>query len=147
MEAGWVSPEAFPSIPAVRERPAAITYGPLGEEPGEPDVVLVRINAKQAMVLSDALPDLRFEGKPQCHIIPMAKEQGAVAISVGCMLSRVRTGMANHEMTCAFPGGRLGEVVEAIERTREIDDTVAAYAADDAKRFRPAAAGQAQDLP
>ena len=45
------------------------------------------------MVLSDAVPGLRIEGKPQCHIVAIAKEQGEVAASVGCALSRVRTGM------------------------------------------------------
>ena len=41
------------------------------------------------MVLSDALPGLRIEGKPQCHIVAAAKEQGEVVASVGCMLSRL----------------------------------------------------------
>jgi len=133
--AEWVSPEAFPGIPTVSERPGAITYGPLGECDDEPDVVFLRINGKQAMILADALPDLHYEGKPQCHIIPMAREQGAVALSVGCMLSRVRTGMGNSEMTCAIPGPRLAEVVERLRATRVADNAVAAYAAEDARRF------------
>ena len=55
------------------------------------------------MLLHDAWRGLRFEGKPQCHIIPIAKESGEIAVSVGCMLSRVRTGMSNNEVTCAIP--------------------------------------------
>ena len=46
------------------------------------------------MLLHDAWPSLRFEGKPQCHSIPIAKESGELAVSVGCMLSRVRTAMS-----------------------------------------------------
>jgi uncharacterized protein (DUF169 family) len=135
VSAGWVTPEVFPQIPAVAERPGYVTYGPLAETPVDPDVVFLRVNAKQAMTLSDAFPDLRFEGKPQCHIIPMAKEQGQVAVSVGCMLSRVRTGMPNTEMTCAIPGARLAEVVQAIKTTGAIDGAVAGYAGEDARRF------------
>ncbi len=75
LEAGWVTMDVVPQIPVVKERPNFITYGPLAETSVEPDVVFLRINAKQAMILSDAVPGLRFEGKPQCHIIPMAKEQ------------------------------------------------------------------------
>ena len=97
--------------------------------------LLLRITARQLMVMSDALPDLRVEGKPQCHIIAMAKEDGAVAASVGCQLSRVRTGMSNAEMTLAIPGSRLAEVVEAIESTSACDGIVARYAADDMARF------------
>ena len=133
--AGWVAPEMFPSIPVVKERYRYVTYGPLQHANEIPDVVFLRLNAKQAMTLSDAFPQMRFEGKPQCHIIAIAKEQQEVAVSVGCMLSRVRTGMPNTEMTCAIPGVRLAEVVQQIETTTAIDDTVAKYASDDTRRF------------
>jgi uncharacterized protein (DUF169 family) len=101
----------------------------------DPDVVLIRVNGKQLMVLSDALPGLRIEGKPQCHIIAVAKEQGEVAASVGCMLSRTRTIMPSAEMTCAIPAGRLAEVVSLVRATAATDDVVARYAAEDARRF------------
>lgn len=135
VESGWVTMEMVPSIAVVSERPGAVTYGPLDETPVEPDVVLLRINGKQLMVLSDALPGLRIEGKPQCHIVAVAKEQGEVAASVGCMLSRTRTGMANSEMTCAIPGPKLHEVLDRIEATARTDAVVAAYANEDARRF------------
>ena len=44
------------------------------------------------MTLRDTFPEMPIEGKPQCHIVAMAKEQGQVAASVGCALSRTRTG-------------------------------------------------------
>lgn len=135
LESGWVTLDVVPLIPVVKQRPSFITYGPLGETAHDPDVILLRINAKQAMILSDAVPGLKFEGKPQCHIIPMAKEQNAVAVSVGCILSRVRTGMSNAEMTCAIPAGRLGEVVKLLGKTSVADLAVAAYASKDAQRF------------
>lgn len=135
VEAGWVSPDMFPQIPVVQEKPESVIYGPLADTPVVPDVVLLRINAKQAMMMSDALPGLNFQGKPQCHIIPMAKEQQQVAISVGCMLSRVRTGMANTEMTCAIPVARLDEVIDALRTASAADKAVAGYAAEDSKRF------------
>ena len=133
--AGWVSPEMFPQIPTVSGSPKHVTYGPLYEADGQPDVVFLRLNSKQAMVLSDAVPEIAFQGKPQCHIIAIAKEQGQIAISVGCMLSRVRTGMPNTEMTCAIPGGRLAEVVERLRGACGADKAVAAYASEDSRRF------------
>jgi uncharacterized protein (DUF169 family) len=135
--AGWVAPEMFPAIPVVKEQYRYVTYGPLQDAEGKPDVVFLRINAKQAMTISDAFPDMRFEGKPQCHIIAIAKEQQQVAVSVGCMLSRVRTGMPNTEMTCAIPGERLAEIVQKIKTTTAIDGTVANYASEDSRRFEP----------
>ena len=135
LESGWVTMDVVPQIPTVSKRPNFIIYGPLEETGVDPDVVFLRINPKQAMILSDAVPGLGFEGKPQCHIIPMAKEQNAVAVSVGCMLSRVRTGMSNNEMTCAIPAGRLAEVVNLLKQTSVADNRVAAYASQDASRF------------
>lgn len=133
--AGWVAPEMFPDIPVIKERFKYVTYGPLQDADQAPDVVFLRINAKQAMTIADAFPNMRFEGKPQCHIIAIAKEQQEVAVSVGCMLSRVRTGMPNTEMTCAIPGARLAEVVQQIKTTTVIDGTVASYASEDTRRF------------
>ena len=135
LAAGWVTEDMFPQIPAVSERPGAIIYGPLREASADPDVVLLRLNAKQLMVLSDALPGLRVEGKPQCHIVAVAKEQGEVAASVGCALSRARTGMPATEMTCAIPSGQVDDVIERVQKTATADAAVASYAASDAQRF------------
>jgi uncharacterized protein (DUF169 family) len=134
---GWVSSDAVNQIPAIAERPGAITYGPLRETPDSvsPDVVLLRVNGRQMMVLSDALPSLTIEGKPQCHIVAVAKEQRRPAASVGCALSRARTGMTPDEMTCALPASELSSIVDAVSRAAEIDTTVAKYAAGDARRF------------
>jgi len=135
LESGWVDAEAVGAIPAVSGRAAVITYGPVTDAAATPDVVLLRVNGRQMMVLSDALPAMRIEGKPQCHIVALAKEDGAVAASVGCALSRARTGMRPDEMTVAIPGPRLAEVTAAVERAAAIDTVVAKYAADDARRF------------
>ena len=135
VDAGWVTPDMFPHIPVVTGTPRHVTYGPLYETSLKPDVVFLRLNAKQAMVLSDAVADIAFQGKPQCHIIALAKEQNQVAISVGCMLSRVRTGMQTSEMTCAIPAKRLPEVVEKLRGACASDRAVATYASDDSKRF------------
>jgi uncharacterized protein (DUF169 family) len=135
--AGWVTPEVVGQIPQVTTVPGAVTYGPLGATPPgiAPDVVLARVNGRQLMVLSDALPGLRIEGKPQCHIVAVAKETGTPAASVGCALSRARTGMTPDEMTCAIPADRFAETVEAVEQTAAVDTVVATYAAGDARRF------------
>ena len=135
LDAGWVDGPAVSSLPRVTEKPGSIVYGPLAESATAPDVVLVRINGFGLMTLRDALPELRIEGKPQCHIIAMAKEQGVVTASVGCALSRTRTGMRPEEMTCAIPASRLAEVVGALERTVALNRMMSGYAAADATRF------------
>ncbi len=135
LESGWVTLDIVPHIPVVKERPNFITYGPLADTTFDPDVVFLRLNAKQVMVLHDALPNLRFEGKPQCHIIPLAKEHNQISVSVGCMLSRVRTNLPNGEMTCAIPAGQIEAVIARLKQAAPADAAVAAYASQDAKRF------------
>jgi len=133
--ADWVTMEAAAKIPTVSKKPAAVLYGPLAGGAFDPDVVFLRLNGKQLMLVNDAWPELRFEGKPQCHIIPIAQASGEVAVSSGCMLSRVRTGMSNNEVTCALPAAKLGELIGRLKRAQAADMKVAAYAAEDAKRF------------
>ncbi len=132
---GWVTEDVLSQIPTVSTRPGFITYGPLSEAAAEPDVVLLRVSPKQLMMISDALPDLHGGGKPQCHIVALAKEHGQVAASVGCMLSRTRTGMSPDEMTCALPAARLQEVLQKLGAAAKADAAVASYAAEDSRRF------------
>lgn len=65
----------------------------------------------------------------------IAKEQGQIVASVGCALSRARTGMRPEDMTCAVPANRLGELVDALEAAATLDRMMASDAAADAKRF------------
>lgn len=135
LASGWVTEAMVPGIPTVSRKPASIVYGPLAASPSHPDAVLLRVNGRQLMVLSDAIPGLRIGGKPQFHIVAIAKEQGVAAASVGCALSRARTGMQPHEMTCAIPGADPPEVARRVQATAAVDSEVATYAARDARRF------------
>ena len=143
LAAGWVDEAAVMGLPHLAERPGAVVYGPLAECRAEPDVVLLRINGFALMTLNGAFPEMPIEGKPQCHIVAMAKEQGTVAASVGCALSRSRTGMRSEEMTCVIPGRRLEEAVEKLEATVRLDRAMARYASADAKRFATGSAAAA----
>lgn len=134
VEAGWVAESDFTNIPAVDEAPGAVTYEPLAEAK-HGDVVLVRVHSAGLMTLLDAWPDLVIEGKPQCHIIAIARQHGRVAASVGCALSRARTGMPATEATAAIPVALLDALIERLLRVAEANATVARYAGADAVRF------------
>ncbi|MEE3201952.1 MAG: DUF169 domain-containing protein [Acidobacteriota bacterium] len=135
LESGWVDEAAVQTLPHVADKPESVVYGPLDETPVAPDVVLLRINGLGLMTLKDAFPEMPVEGKPQCHIVAMAKEQQVIAASVGCALSRSRTGMRPEEMTCVIPGAKLEEAVSTLEATVGLDRAMASYASSDAKRF------------
>jgi uncharacterized protein (DUF169 family) len=134
LESGWTNEAALQALPRVHSKPACVVYGPLTQLPVAPDVVLLRIDGAALMTLQSALPELRIEGKPQCHIIALARE-GEPAASVGCALSRARTGMKPEEMTCALPGPWLGAMLAKIEAAAHLDRAMARYASADARRF------------
>ena len=134
IDVGWVTLEAFNDVAALERRPTAITYGPLRDSERVPDAVLLRLSPKQMMKLGDAV-DVEFSGKPQCQILPRAIDGNTIAASMGCALSRARTGMGDEELTCAIPGGRLAEVIEALAPVDAADQAVVGYAMADKARF------------
>ncbi|MCB0195011.1 MAG: DUF169 domain-containing protein [Anaerolineae bacterium] len=135
LECEWVTPEEAMQLPALSEKPQYITYGPLANTSVDPDVILLRLNAFQSMVIHDGFGNMPIVGKPQCHIVPMSVEQNEVAMSTGCMLSRVRTGMGPDEMTCTIPAERLGEVIDKLEARKQANAAVSTYASEDMSRF------------
>jgi uncharacterized protein (DUF169 family) len=134
LDVGWVTMEAFAGVAALSRRPAAITYGPVSEAKTIPDVVLLRLRPRQMMEVADAIA-VEFSGKPQCQILPRAADQGVIAASMGCALSRARTGMDDDELTCAVPSTRLTELADALEAVVRADRAVVDYAEADKRRF------------
>jgi len=134
LEVGWVTMESFADVAALSRRPGAISYGPLDRATELPDVVLLRVSPRQMMEIADAVP-VEFSGKPQCQILPRAADRKVVAASMGCALSRARTGMADDELTCAVPGEKFEELVNALASVVHADQMVTDYAEIDKTRF------------
>ena len=82
------------------------------------------------MSLQGACPDLAVVTKPQCQIVALAL-QGTTAVSPGCAVSRVRTGLPADELTCAFPARELADLVARLTRSIAADAAVSAYAETD----------------
>jgi uncharacterized protein (DUF169 family) len=135
LASGWVDEVGVSQLPVIRGPTESVTYAPLRSVSEMPDVVLLRTNARGLMILKDAVPALPVEGKPQCHIVAMAHEQNQIAASVGCALSRARTGMKVDEATCVIPGRKLEGLVAELEFHEALDARMAHYAGVDARRF------------
>ena len=129
LESGWVSMEAVGGITAVADPAPVISYAPLVTTAMEPDVVVLRLTPDQMMQFADACPSVTYSGKPQCQIIAKAKEEGAVAASMGCALSRERTGMSATDLTCAVPASLLPSIVDRLGGVVQADSAVRAFAA------------------
>ncbi len=134
LDVGWVTMEAFAGVTALSRRPKGVRYGPLTEAASSPDVVLLRVTPRQMMEINDAV-EVDWSGKPQCQILPRAADHGVIAASMGCALSRARTGMGDEELTVAVPGHRVEELVEALRPVTTADGAVVGYAVADLARF------------
>lgn len=134
LDVGWVTMEAFAGVAALSRRPKGVRYGPLAEMVSSPDVVLLRVTPRQMMEINDAV-DVEWSGKPQCQILPRAADDGVIAASMGCALSRARTGMGDDELTVAVPGHRVEELVAALRPVTTADGAVVGYAVADLARF------------
>ena len=110
-------------IPAIPQRAAPFgvaVYAPLAAAPCDPDVVLVRGNARQMMLLAEAAQasgtagDGATLGRPTCAVLPQAIGTGKTASSFGCIGNRVYTGAADDEAYFAIPGPQLETVVSSL---------------------------------
>jgi uncharacterized protein (DUF169 family) len=107
--------------------PQTIRYEPLADA-SHADVVLIRLTPPGLMTLHDALPALALVGKPQCQIVPLA-HVGRPAVSPGCAVSRVRTGLPEAELTCAIPADELPILVDRLRQAVAAENAVTEYAA------------------
>jgi uncharacterized protein (DUF169 family) len=112
--------EEVPQIPT-RQTPLQVAvYAPLADAPVPPDVVLVRGNARQLMLLAEAAQAAGVAGtraamgRPTCAVLPEAINSTRTAASFGCIGNRVYTGADDSEAYFAIPGPQLDVVEEQL---------------------------------
>jgi uncharacterized protein (DUF169 family) len=117
----YLRQEEIPTIPR-RAAPFGVTlYAPLAQAPFAADVILVRGNAKQIMLIAEAAnaAGLSYEGglmgRPTCAMIPASMQAGRVTASLGCIGNRVYTGLADDEFYAAIPGPQLSAMLAKLE--------------------------------
>jgi len=98
----------------------AVAYSPLADASFTPDVVLVRGDTRQLMLLYEATQaagvggDTLAMGRPTCAMIPHTLNSGRATFSFGCIGNRVYTGLGDGEMYAALPGGSVDAVLERL---------------------------------
>ena len=116
----YLKMEEVPRI-STRKTPLKVAvYAPLAAAPVPPDVVLVRGNAHQLMLLAEAAHAAgvagtgQTMGRPTCAVLPEAINSGHTAASFGCIGNRVYTGADETEAYFAIPGPQLGAVEKSL---------------------------------
>jgi uncharacterized protein (DUF169 family) len=120
IELGYFRAEEVAGISRRSEAFGVAVYAPLAQAPLEPDVVLLRGNAKQMMLLTEAAQsagiaaESALMGRPTCGVVPEVLRTRQSAASLGCIGNRVYTELADDELYFALPGVQLGRVVEKL---------------------------------
>jgi len=116
----YLKMEDVPQIPTRKAPLQVAVYAPLAAAPVPPDVVLVRGNARQLMLLAEAAQAAGVAGtgatmgRPTCAVLPEAINSARTAASFGCIGNRVYTGADDTEAYFAIPGLHLGAVEEKL---------------------------------
>ena len=117
----YIAMEEVPAMPRLTEPFGIAVYAPLAAMPVEPDVVIVRGNARQIMLVAEAARaagighDGAAMGRPACAMIPQAMSAARGNTSLGCIGNRVYTGLGDAELYFTIPGARLPDVVAKLE--------------------------------
>jgi uncharacterized protein (DUF169 family) len=129
---GYLRMEEVPGIPVLPSTPGVVVYGPLGDTPVDPDVVLFWGPASRVMLLQEAAlragvaANLNTLGRPTCMAVPAAMKLGMVA-STGCIGNRVYTGIEDGDLYAAVPGKDLSKLAEATRTIKAANDMLMEY--------------------
>ena len=117
----YLQESEIPRIPHREQAFAFAAYSPLRDAPFEPQMVLIRGNAKHLMLLAEAAARAGVEAgptmmRPTCAVLPQVLQTGQATASLGCIGNRVYTGLGDDELYCAIPGAKIGQVVAELEK-------------------------------
>lgn len=130
-----------PNIPVVKTAHAGVLYAPLADAPGVPDVVLLWVTARQAMLCNEAMGTADWTagypmttGRPGCAALPLAMAEQAPSLSFGCAGMRTFTEVGDGYMLVAVPGAVLSAFAEAVSAAVAVNAQMNSYYADEQRR-------------
>lgn len=122
---GYLAPGEEGAIPRNSQAPKFVAYGPLGDLPMPPTNVLIFARPKSAMLAMEAAHGpVPMNGRPMCAIVPTLNQGAKVAVSIGCIGSRVFTQMPDDQMLLGVRGDHLAEFARSVRAIRHANDVV-----------------------
>ncbi|MCI4318203.1 MAG: DUF169 domain-containing protein [Thermoplasmata archaeon] len=124
---GYLRPGEEAKIPRNATAPKYVAYGPLGSLPMPPTNILFFARPKSAMLAMEAASGpVPMNGRPMCAIVPTLNQGAAVAVSMGCVGSRVFTQMADDRMLVGIRGDHLDSFHSAVQKIAHANRLVGA---------------------
>ena len=122
---GYLAPGEEAQIPRNKTAPKFVAYGPLGSLPVPPTNVLLFARPKSAMLAMEAANGpVPMNGRPMCAIVPTLNQGAKVAVSIGCIGSRIYTEMGDDTMIVGVRGDHLADFAKALKRIRHANEVV-----------------------
>jgi len=122
---GYLAPGEEAKIPRNPRAPKFVAYGPLGSLPSPPTSVLIFARPKSAMFAMEAAGGpVPMNGRPMCAVVPTLNHGAPVAVSIGCIGSRIFTQMGDDRMVVGVRGDHLEQFAATVHRIRQANAAV-----------------------
>ena len=123
---GYLAPGDEAKIPRNEKAPRYVAYGPLGTLPVAPTNVLMFAQPRSAMLAMEAAGGpVPMNGRPMCAVVPTLNHGAPVAVSIGCIGSRVYTQIGDDQMIVGVRGDHLKEFTQRLKTITHANQLVA----------------------
>ncbi len=130
----YFSPAEVAALPTVQKQHENVVYGRLDQFPIEPDVILCRLNAQQAMLIAEALGKADWLqggqtafGRPTCGVIPRTLQKNEASMSFGCVGARTYVELTPNEMILTIPGEQFSDLVDKLDTIVNANNALAPF--------------------
>jgi len=104
----YLREEEIPAIPRRRQPFRVAAYAPLASAPFPPDVVIVRLNGRQLMLLNEAAGPAGLMGRPTCAMLAEAAERSEFQRQPGLHRQPRVHGIGGRRALLRVPGEQAG---------------------------------------
>jgi uncharacterized protein (DUF169 family) len=140
---GYIGHEEAAKIPSIPGKKSGIVYGPLAQFSAAPDLVLLWLLPRQAMIFQEAAGRCRWTetipsgifGRPACAALPIAKQSGQATLSLGCTGMRTFTEIADNRMLAIVPGDQLERFSAALEKAVDVNTSMKEFYSGRKRQF------------
>ena len=133
--ASYIGAKEPESIPRYKNEKKGILYGPLGIFPQIPDLCLIWVNGRQAMLLEEALGTVCWDaiqrseafGRPACAALAVTLNENRTTLSFGCSGMRTFTDIGDDMLLLSIPGAMLETLSERLRTTMSANEEMLSF--------------------
>jgi uncharacterized protein (DUF169 family) len=122
-------------IPRMANAKRGVLYGPLWMFPINPDLILIWVNGRQAMLIEEALGTVCWDsvskaeafGRPACGALAISANEKRPTLSFGCSGMRTFTEVADDKLLVSLPGSHLQALTKRLQSTVQANEEMLSF--------------------